>query len=230
MLPPAVLEAPALAPRRERRKHERPGQLLDAALSLFVEKGYAATHMDEVAARAGVSKGTVFLYFPSKLELFKGVVRHKLSNRFEQWNEHFSAFEGSSADLLCTTVLLWWQRVGSTQASGISKLMMSEGANFPEMAEFFNQAVILPGKQILRAVIERGIERGEFVAGCADHAVQGLASVMVFLSLSRHGPSPYHQDIMTLDPEAYLKDHAQWLARGLSVQAGVQGACGGARS
>lgn len=217
----ALLERPAQAPRRERRKRERPGELLNAALTLFVEKGYAATRMEEVAALAGVSKGTVFLYFPSKLDLFKAVVQHNLSDPFEQFQEHLCRYEGSSTELLCTTLQLWWQRVGSSRASGISKLMMSEGANFPEMAEFFNQAVILPGRQILRGVIERGIERGEFVAGCADHAVQGLVSVMVFLALARHCPGTYHKDIMNLEPEAYLKDQAQWIARGLAVTPGA---------
>ena len=71
--------------RRERRKEARPGELLDAALDLFVEKGYAATRVEEVAARAGVSKGTLFLYFPSKEELFKAVVRENIVGRFAEW-------------------------------------------------------------------------------------------------------------------------------------------------
>src|SRR5881392_707043 len=90
-------EAPG---KRERRKEARPGELLDAALDLFVEKGFAATRAEEVAARAGVSKGTLFLYFPSKEELFKAVVRENLSGRFREWNEEFVQFEGSSADMV----------------------------------------------------------------------------------------------------------------------------------
>ena len=82
--------------RRERRKEARPGELLDAALDLFVEKGFAATRAEEVAARAGVSKGTLFLYFPSKEELFKAVVRENISGRFAEWNEEFEAFEGTT--------------------------------------------------------------------------------------------------------------------------------------
>ena len=67
-----------LSPKRERRKQQRPGELLEAALDLFVEKGFAATKSEEVAAKAGVSKGTLFLYFPSKEELFKAVVRENV--------------------------------------------------------------------------------------------------------------------------------------------------------
>src|ERR1700712_2256969 len=86
--------------KRERRKEARPGELLDAALDLFVEKGFAATRAEEVAARAGVSKGTLFLYFPSKEELFKAVVRENLSGRFAEWNDEFQTFEGSTSDML----------------------------------------------------------------------------------------------------------------------------------
>ncbi len=212
----ALIERAGRAHRRERRKHERPGELLEAALALFVEKGYAATRIEEVAARAGVSKSTVFLYFPSKLELFKEVVRCNISNRLEQWTGHFGQFDGSSAELLRLTMLLWWERIGSTQASGISKLMMSEGRNFPEMADFFHQAVIRPGQQILRRVIQRGIERGEFRTVSIDHAVQGVISVMVFLALSRHCTPLSHHEFMNIEPVTYLDEQARLIARGLA--------------
>ena len=124
--------AAALHPvKRERRKEARPGELLDAALDLFVEKGFAATRAEEVAARAGVSKGTLFLYFPSKEELFKAVVRENISGRFREWEEEFDAFEGNTADMVRYCLKVWWERVGATRASGITKLMMSEAQQFP---------------------------------------------------------------------------------------------------
>ena len=79
------------SPKRERRKQARPGELLEAALALFVEKGFAATRVEEVAARAGVSKGTLFLYFPSKEDLFKAVVRKNIAGRFPECSVHNSA-------------------------------------------------------------------------------------------------------------------------------------------
>src|SRR5947209_1285330 len=122
--------------KRERRKEARPGELLDAALDLFVEKGFAATRAEEVAVRAGVSKGTLFLYFPSKEELFKAVVRENISGRFQEWNQEFENFEGSSADMVRYCFKIWWERIGATRASGITKLIMSEARNFPEIAAF----------------------------------------------------------------------------------------------
>ena len=123
--------------KRERRKEARPGELLDAALDLFVEKGFAATRAEEVAARAGVSKGTLFLYFPSKEELFKAVVRENISGRFEEWNEEFETFEGTTPDMVRYCMKVWWERVGATKASGITKLIMSEARNFPDLAAFY---------------------------------------------------------------------------------------------
>ena len=82
--------------RRSRRKEARPGELLDAALALFVEKGFAATRVEEVAARAGVSKGTLFIYFPSKEELFKAVVRENISGRFTEWGEELATYTDTS--------------------------------------------------------------------------------------------------------------------------------------
>ena len=93
--------------KRERRKEARPGELLAAALELFVEKGYAATRSEEVARRAGVSKGTLFLYFASKEELFKATVReHVLPSVAAA--EGLARTEGVSASQLLEWLLRGW--------------------------------------------------------------------------------------------------------------------------
>src|SRR5688572_13882938 len=143
--------------KRERRKEARPGELLDAALDLFVEKGFAATRAEEVAARAGVSKGTLFLYFPSKEELFKAVVRENISGRFQEWNQEFATFEGSTPDMVRYCMKVWWERIGATRASGITKLIISEARNFPEIAAFYQQEVIRPANELIRRILQRGI-------------------------------------------------------------------------
>ena len=85
---------------RQRRKETRPQELLDAALALFVEKGFAATRAEEVAQHAGVSKGTLYLYYPSKEELFKAVVRHNVVSLIAEGRYMVDQFEGSSPELL----------------------------------------------------------------------------------------------------------------------------------
>src|SRR5438105_2788720 len=148
--------------KRERRKEARPGELLDAALDLFVEKGFAATRAEEVAARAGVSKGTLFLYFPSKEELFKAVVRENISGRFAEWNEEFESFEGSTEEMVRYCMKVWWERIGATRASGITKLIISEARNFPDIAAFYQKEVIQPGTELVRRILMRGVASGNF--------------------------------------------------------------------
>jgi AcrR family transcriptional regulator len=205
-------------PRRERRKEARPGELLDAALDLFVEKGFAATRAEEVAARAGVSKGTLFLYFPSKEELFKAVVRENISGRFAEWNQEFESFEGTSADMVRYCMKVWWERIGATRASGITKLMISEARNFPELAGFYQQEVIRPGTQLIRRILQRGIDAGEFRPVDLDYAVFSIVAPIVFLIMMKHSLAPCSPQDYELDPDAYVKYQADTILMGLCVR------------
>jgi len=207
--------------KRERRKEARPGELLAAALDLFVEKGFAATRSEEVAARAGVSKGTLFLYFPSKEELFKAVVVENLSGRFSEWNDEFEVFEGTTADMLRYCMRIWWERVGMTKASGLTKLMMSEGANFPELAEFYRQEVVRPGHTLLRRILQRGIDRGEFAPVDVDHAIYAVVAPMVFLMLWKHSAMVCVDGQAPLDPEKFLATQAETVLYGLTRRPGA---------
>ncbi|HSV51803.1 MAG TPA: TetR/AcrR family transcriptional regulator [Burkholderiaceae bacterium] len=206
--------------KRERRKEARPGELLDAALDLFVEKGFAATRAEEVAARAGVSKGTLFLYFPSKEELLKAVVRENISGRFKEWNEEFQAFEGSSAEMLHYCMNVWWERVGATKASGITKLMVSEARNFPEIAAFYQQEVIQPGQDLIRRILQRGVQRGEFRPVDLDYAVYSVVATMVFLIMSRHSLGACVPENFQLDPQRYIASQIDIILHGLTVRTG----------
>lgn len=205
------------AVKRERRKEARPGELLDAALDLFVEKGFAATRVEEVAARAGVSKGTLFLYFQSKEELLKAVVRENISGRFKEWNEEFLTFEGNSAEMLAYCMNVWWDRVGATKASGITKLMMSEAKNFPEIAAFYQQEVIEPGQTLIRRIFQRGMDRGEFRAVDPDYAVYLVVAPMMFLILAQHTAGVCVRSCFQLDPKKYIAAQLSAILYGLST-------------
>lgn len=211
-------DAPPARQRRTRRKEARPGELLEAALSLFVEKGFAATRVEEVAARAGVSKGTLFLYFPSKEELFKAVVRETIAGRFAEWNAEFERFEGDSAELVRYCMHSWWERVGLTQASGITKLVMSEAGMFPEIAAFYQQEVIRPGHELIRRILQRGIDRGEFRAMYLDYAVYGLIAPMIFLLMWKHSMSACTPSSAPIDPLSFIDTQVDLLLLGMRVR------------
>lgn len=171
---------------RQRRKEARPQELLAAALELFVEKGFAATRSEEVAQRAGVSKGTLYLYYPSKEELFKAMVRESLSSRIAEAGVMIAQFEGTTPELLHRVMHLWWAEVGLSPAGGITKIMMAEARNFPELASFFHEEVIAPTQALLAQVIQRGIARGEFRPVSPMMTVQVLIGPMLHLVLFQH--------------------------------------------
>jgi TetR/AcrR family transcriptional regulator len=171
---------------RQRRKEARPQELLDAALDLFVEKGFSATRSEEVAQRAGVSKGTLYLYYPSKEELLKEVIRHNMVTEIAEGLDIVEHFTGPSAELLTRVYTMWWERIGETRASGIMKLMISEVRNFPEIAQFYVDEVIKPSERLLSLMLQRGIDSGEFRAVNVPDVVHALVAPMLYLVMHKH--------------------------------------------
>ena len=149
-------------PRWQRRKEARPEELVAAALEVFVERGFAATTLAEVARRAGVTKGTIYLYFENKEALFKAVVRETIVPVIAQGEALARSFTGSARELLEQLVREYWRLVGETALAGIPKLMMAEAATFPELTRFYYDEVVTRGHRLMAGVIERGIKNGEF--------------------------------------------------------------------
>lgn len=184
ILSPATAGRPALP--RQRRKADRRQELLDAALSLFVDKGFAATRAEEVAERAGVAKGTLYLYYPSKEELLKAVITHNISREIAASRERLEAFQGPTPELLRQLLEDWWASAGEARCGGICKLMMAEAGNFPELARFYEAEVIRPARALWAGVLQRGIERGEFRSLPVEATVAALMAPMLFLVTQQH--------------------------------------------
>jgi AcrR family transcriptional regulator len=190
------------APRWTRRKDARPAELLRAALDLFVERGYAGTRLEDVAARAGVSKGLLYLYFDSKEALFKAVVRASIVVPLADAAAQAARYEGSAAELLRELVQRWWREYGAAPAGGLSKLMLAESGNFPEIARFFLDEAIEPWYALLAQTLERGIARGEFRRIEAPLYARVLGAPLVMLALWQRSFGPCSR--RPLDPDAYL--------------------------
>ena len=210
------------APRWERRKQERPAELLAAALALFVERGYAATRLDDVAARAGVSKGTLYLYFENKEELFKAVVRENIVARISETRGLARQFDGARDELLRQLVRRWWQQYGRTPAAGISKLIVAESGNFPEIARFFVDEVIDPWHRLFGEVIGEGVARGEFRPVDIEYFVHVVAAPLVMLTLWNRSFGPCRPG--GLDEERYLAAALDALVAALRPQAAAPSA------
>jgi AcrR family transcriptional regulator len=206
----AIDKLPAV---RQRRKDARPQELLDAALDLFVEKGFAATRAEEVAQRAGVSKGTLYLYYPSKEELLKAAIAHHLSSRIAATAEEVRHIEGPMAPVLREMLVPWWQETYASPASGTFKLIITEVRNFPEIGDFYLREVIEPGHRLVGMILERGIASGEFRAVNIESAVHSLILPMVMLCAHKHalGACTPH----AIDASKFIADHVELVLSGL---------------
>lgn len=200
-------------PRWTRRKDARPQELVAAALDLFVERGYAATRLDDVAAQAGVSKGTLYLYFTNKEDLFKAVVRENVLPVLGEAEETIRAYQGPSTALFRELMLSWWERIGSTKAAGIAKLIMAESCNFPGVAAFYHEEVISRAKALLVSMLNRGIERGEFRPIDPAHATDVVMAPMIMLMLWKHSFGAC--SVEPIDPKQYLDCYIALMLQGL---------------
>lgn len=212
---PTDAHEPAL---RRRRKDARPQELLDAALALFVEKGFASARAEEVAQRAGVSKGTLYLYFPSKEELLKAVIAQNLGTRISAGAELAAAHSGSASELLSVILVDWWTQLYESPAAGVFKLVVTEVRNFPEIAGFYLREVVEPAHELLGTVLRRGIAAGEFRDVPIDHAVHSLVLPLIMICLHRHSlgacPVNWH-----LDGHDFIGQHVQLVLAGLQAGA-----------
>ena len=200
-------------PRWERRKDARPQELLAAALGQFVERGYAATRLEDVARRAGVSKGTLYLYFANKEELFKAVVREHIVHAIGEAEQDVANFTGHSGDLLRAILMKWWDQLGATELAGITKLMMAEANNFPDLASFYNEEVIARGNALISSVLVRGVQRGEFRPLDPQVMTPVLTAPVLMLMMWTHNFLPC--DNGPLDPGAFMDAFIDVSLRGM---------------
>lgn len=204
------------SPRWARRKESRPGEVLSAALDLFVEHGFASTRLEDVAARAGVSKGTLYLYFKNKEELFKAVVRESIVPLIEEFADEIKVSTQSNDDLVRLFFQEWWARFGSTQLAGICKLIMSEAGNFPELAIFFQQEVIEQNNLLLLTIVKRGIDSGDYHAVNLDVAIHLWMAPLVLHTIWGNSVARCLPDTPVHD-ELYVAMHTEFVLASLKI-------------
>lgn len=203
-------------PRWARRKDARPQELLAAALDLFVECGFAATRLEDVAAMAGVSKGTLYLYFENKEELFKAVVRENLLPLLDEAEDIIDGYTGHSTDLFRDIILGWWSRIGATKLAGITKLMMAESGNFPELVAFYREEVNVRGDAMIVRMLQRGIERGEFRAIDVRQTANVVIAPVIMLMMWQQSFNTCQ--MAAISSEAYLDSFIDLCLHGLLRQ------------
>lgn len=162
-------------PRYRRRKEDRPHEITAAAFEAFAEKGFARTRVDDVAKRAGVSKGLLYLYFKTKEELFKAVVKSVVIRRVDQLIESVGSTELSSEDFIRGPLLGFLQQLPGSPVAIVIRLLISEGPRHPDLVDYYYDNVVAKGLAAISGFVKRGIARGEF----RDSAVSDLPHLVL---------------------------------------------------
>jgi AcrR family transcriptional regulator len=149
-------------PRYQRRKEDRPQEITAAALAAFADKGYAGTRVEEVAKRAGVSKGLLYLYFKTKEELFKAVVRSFVIPRIDALTESVAATDLSAEEIIRGPLLSFMKSLPGSPVGVVVRLMISEGSKHPDLVAFYWDNVVSRGLETLGSIVDRGVQSGEF--------------------------------------------------------------------
>ncbi|HEX3431297.1 MAG TPA: TetR/AcrR family transcriptional regulator [Rhizomicrobium sp.] len=203
-------------PRWTRRKEERGPEILDAALACFSEKGFAATRMEDIARRAGISKGTIYLYFESKEAVFKALARAHVAGRVDEIRGHIEAFEGSTSDLLQLVLYQVGSLITGSNIVVLPRMVLAEAGNFPELAEHWRREVVDKGVALWESIIRRGQTRGEFRAVDPSHAARLCIAPLILAALWRSFFSRF--DATPYDYEGLIAAHIDVLLRGLAAE------------
>jgi len=187
--------------------------LLDAALVMFLERGFAAARVEDIAARAGISKGAVYLHFATKKDLFEGVIQAGVTARIERAERFVAGFSGPGMALLDTmlrnNLLDFWD----SPSSGIAKLVIAESQQFPELADSYHREVTGRVRRLLEGIVHNGIEQGEFRAVDVPYTVRCILDAIDHELVLAHSLSGESRE--TIDPRRFVAALLDLIHRGL---------------
>jgi AcrR family transcriptional regulator len=199
--------------KRELQKEARRIAIIDAALEEFTAQGFTATKLDDVAERAGIGKGTIYLYFDSKEILFEEVVRRNLLGGREMIENFIANFEGSTADLLAQHFRNMYLFTQNDKIPPLIALIMGEAVRFPALSRFFHDEVIKPSQELMGRIIRRGVERGEFRKDAADVYTQILIAPVLLGAVNKLQYGAF----APLDMADYSEKHIDFILRALKA-------------
>jgi AcrR family transcriptional regulator len=203
-------------PRFRRRKEDRPQEITDAALAAFAEKGYAATRITDVAKRAGVSKGLLYLYFKTKEELFKAVIKSFVSPRVDALRSEIETTDLPAEEYLRGPFLEFAKQVPKSPARILVRLMIAEGSKHPELAAWYQENVVAHGLAALQTLVERGVKNGEFRKSALQEFPHIVVAPVVFAIVWSLVFDRHHK----LDTDRFIESHLGMVLDAIKVPAG----------
>ncbi|MES2723205.1 MAG: TetR/AcrR family transcriptional regulator [Pseudomonadota bacterium] len=207
------MSLPAGQPKFRRRKADRPDEIVAAAFEVFAEKGFAAARLDDIAARAGVSKGAIYLYFATKEDIFQAVVEQGVAPNLHNLAALAAANPQNFPDLVRAFVQVMAQVASTTPLGGIIKMVIGEARNFPELARVWHDRLIVPALGALSAAIAAAQARGEIRPGDPRHYAAGLISPLLVGVIWRETFTPIGAE--PFDLPALMEQHVETQLRGM---------------
>ena len=201
------------AARWRRRKDARPQEILEAALSVFAERGFAAARMDDIASRARVSKGTIYLYFESKEAVFRALVQETLARRVSDLAALARDHRGPMAPLLRELLLRLGHFIATSDLVVLPKMVISEAGNFPDLARIYREEVVERGLALFGGLLQTGMERGEFRKVPVQHAARLCVAPLLLAAIWRTTFASL--DAAPYDYAGLFETHVSTLLRGL---------------
>lgn len=205
---------PHSEPRWHRRKEDRPAEILEAALFEFGSKGFAKTRLDDIAARAGCTKGTIFLYFANKEELLMAIARQFVVPRLEMAEQIVESHQGTMRELLVKLIRARWDAIACSNISMLPKLIFSEAANFPELARIYHQEIIARSHGLIERVLREGIARGEFREMDVANVARAAVAPVLMAALWKHTFAPHLDNAQEISP--FFETSLDLLLRGIA--------------
>ena len=205
-------------PKWQRRAEDRPREICAAALEVFAEKGFAAAKLDEIARRAGVSKGTLYLYFKDKQELFRAVVRETVSPNIDAVRASLEQMDLPFDQIIRAFLPRFAELTKRLPMGAVAKMVIGESRNFPELAKVWHDVVLSKAIGTLAGIIERAQKRGEVRPGDARLQAFSLMGAMMMGVIWHETLEPAGGE--PLDIEALARQHAETILSGLLVETG----------
>jgi AcrR family transcriptional regulator len=205
-------------PKWRRRKDARPGEIVAAALAVFAEKGFAAARLDDIAARAGVSKGALYLYFETKQDLFEAVVRDAVSPNIAMVEAAAAGMDLPFAQVSRLLLARAADLLSSSAVGPVAKMVIAESRNFPDLARVWHDAVVSRVLGVITGLVVRAQARGEIRAGDPRFHALALIGPLLMGVLWREVLVPVGAE--TIDLRALAQQHVETVLTGLLAEGG----------
>jgi len=198
-------------PKTRRRKAARPGEIVQAGLAEFAEHGFERARLDRIAKRAGIAKGTIYLYFPSKEALFMAAIEEYILQTMAENDAVIDSFDGATEDLVRMVLKTTYGNILRAETRAVMRIVIAESERIPEIAKQFHDMAVKRGLSILKKIVARGIKRGDLAKNAATQTPQLIIAPAFYLAVNLMA----FGDTEHIDVDTYFEGHVHMVMRGM---------------